>query len=60
MTPDQLINQDSGNVEYYTPDEVLERVHLMFPVIDLDPASNEIANQSVKACLLYTSPSPRD
>lgn len=54
MTPDQLINQDSGNVEYYTPDEVLECVHQMFPVIDLDPASNEIANQSVKAKRFFT------
>jgi ParB family chromosome partitioning protein len=54
MTPDQLINQDSGNVEYYTPEVVLKYVHQMFPVIDLDPASNDIANKSVKAAHYFT------
>ncbi len=54
MNNSQLINQDSGNVEYYTPDEVLACVHAMFPVIDLDPASCELANQNVKAKQIFT------
>lgn len=54
MNNSQLINQDSGNVEYYTPAEVLACVHQMFPVIDLDPASCELANQNVKAKQIFT------
>ncbi|WP_368485469.1 DNA N-6-adenine-methyltransferase [Pseudoalteromonas sp. SD03] len=54
MTPDQLINQDSGNVEFYTPAKVLKYVHQMFSVVGLDPASNSIANKSVRAMNYFT------
>ncbi|KJZ03256.1 DNA N-6-adenine-methyltransferase [Pseudoalteromonas piscicida] len=53
MGNDELINQDSGCVEYYTPPEILAYVHRMFPVIELDPASCETANQNVKALRFF-------
>lgn len=40
---------------HYTPLEVIELVHLFWPQgIDLDPASDEVANQLVKAKRIYT------
>lgn len=40
---------------HYTPIEVLELVHEFWPQgIDLDPASDEVANQLVKAKRIYT------
>lgn len=45
----QLINQDSGNVEYYTPIWIIEAARLVMGSIDLDPASSEKANEIVKA-----------
>ncbi|MBD1583457.1 hypothetical protein [Pseudoalteromonas sp. S16_S37] len=53
MGNDQLINQDSGCAEYYTPPTLLAYVHRMFPVIELDPASCETANQNVKALRFF-------
>jgi ParB family chromosome partitioning protein len=54
MKNDQLINQDSGNVEYYTPPEIMDCVHEMFQIISLDPASCETANKTVKAHEFFT------
>ena len=54
MRNDQLINQDSGNVEYYTPPEIMNCVREMFPVIELDPASCRTANKTVDAKKIFT------
>jgi len=45
----QLVNQDSGNYEYYSPPEIIEAVRVVMGGIDLDPASSVKANQIVKA-----------
>jgi len=53
-TSAQLINQDSGDVERYTCPKIMARVQSFFGQIDLDPASNNVANQTVKALRFYT------
>jgi len=50
----QRINATSGEVEYYTPVEIIEAARRVLGVIDLDPASSEAANQIVKATHIYT------
>jgi len=50
----QLINQDSGDYEWYTPPEILQKVRELYGVIQLDPASSEQANKIVKAVMFYT------
>ena len=49
MNNSALINQDSGNVEWYTPKNIIEAARLTMGGIDLDPASCETANETVKA-----------
>lgn len=49
MDNGQLINQDSGNVEYYTPSWIIEAAREVMGSIDLDPASSAKANEVVKA-----------
>jgi hypothetical protein len=49
MNPAQLINQSSGNTEYYTPAPIIEAARATMGGIDLDPASSAIANQTVQA-----------
>lgn len=53
MNNAQLINQDSKKVEYYTPSWIVEAARLVMGSIDLDPASSEKANQTVKANYYY-------
>lgn len=50
----QLINQDSGIVEYYTPIPIIEASREVMGGIDLDPTSSDIANLYVGAPLYYT------
>lgn len=50
----QLINQDSGNQEMYTPPHIVEAVRKVLGTIDLDPASCEEANKTVKAKMFYS------
>lgn len=45
----QLVNQDSGDVEYYSPREIVSRARTVLGDIDLDPSSSVIANQAVQA-----------
>lgn len=54
MTNHQLINADSGNYEYYTPPEILNRVRWVLGKIDLDPASSAVANNYVGASRIFT------
>lgn len=49
-----LVNQTSGKVEYYTPEEWVEAARQAMGSIDLDPASSTIANQTVKAARIFT------
>jgi len=51
----QLINQTSGEVEYYTPVEIVEAARRVMGGIDLDPASSENANRIVKATRIFTA-----
>ncbi len=57
LSSHQLINQSSGDVEIYTPTEIVERWREVLGVIDLDPASSERANERIKAKTFYTEPS---
>lgn len=54
MDDHQLINQDSGNTEYYTPQEIMEAARKTMGVITLDPFSSSIANEKVRAGFYYT------
>lgn len=49
-----LINQTSGDFEYYTPEPWPNLARCLMGQIDLDPASNEVANQRIKAVRYYT------
>lgn len=50
----QLINQDSGKVEFYTPPEIICAARKTLGAIDLDPASSLKANETVKAGKIFT------
>jgi hypothetical protein len=54
MEPHQLINQTSGDVEYFTHSKIVSRVRLVMNGIDLDPASCEEANQQIRANKIFT------
>ena len=54
MKSGQLLTQDSGDVEMYTPPEIIEAARRTMGGIDLDPASSLIANQRVKADYIFT------
>jgi hypothetical protein len=49
-----LINQTSGNVEWYTPFEIVNAAREAMDGIDLDPASCVVANETVKATTIFT------
>lgn len=57
MNNSQLINQDSGNFEYYTPIEYVNSAREVMGSIDLDPASSETANKLIKATKFYSEDS---
>lgn len=54
MNNSALINQDSGNVEWYTPKNIIEAARLTMGGIDLDPASCETANETVKTTRFFS------
>jgi len=49
-----LVNQDSGNTEYYTEEYLIEMAREVMGEFDLDPASSVIANETVKAEQFFT------
>ena len=50
----QLVNQDSGVVEYYTQAYIIDLVRQVLGDIDLDPASCIEANKVVQAKYIFT------
>lgn len=56
MENHQRVNQTSGNVERYTPFEIVELARRVMGGIDLDPASCVFANKPVKATVFYGQP----
>ncbi|MEH6711602.1 MAG: DNA N-6-adenine-methyltransferase [Paraglaciecola polaris] len=50
----QNVNQTSGNVEIYTPGNLIELAKRVMGPIDLDPASSIVANRTVGAAKIYT------
>jgi len=49
------VTHNSGNNEWYTPSEYIEAARQVLGEIDLDPASSEIANKTVKAKIYFTA-----
>jgi ParB family chromosome partitioning protein len=49
MNSAQLINQDSGDFEYYTPIEIVDMAREVMGIISLDPFSSHKANKRVRA-----------
>ena len=48
------LGRGTGNPEHYTPRDYLDAVHNVLGEIGLDPASNPIANENVRAKRFYT------
>ena len=48
------VSHNSGENEWYTPPDIIERARRAMGGIDLDPASSELANVSVKAATYFT------
>ena len=49
------VSFNSGNNEWYTPVNIIEAARVAMGSIDVDPASNDIAQQTVKAETYYTA-----
>jgi len=45
---------NSGEIEWYTPEHIITPVHAVLGAIDLDPASSEQANKTVRAKKIFT------
>ena len=54
MTTAQLINQTSGDTEWYTPTPIIEAARMTLGSIELDPASSDKANEVVQAKRYFT------
>ena len=49
-----LVTLNTGNTEWYTPAEYIESARTVLGGIDLDPASNPVAQETVRAATYYT------
>lgn len=54
MNASQLILQDSGNFEWYSPPEIVDRARRAMGRIELDPFSSLVANERIKAERIFT------
>ena len=54
MTKMLHITNNSGNQEHYTPVRFTDSARVVMGSIDLDPASNIVANEWIKASTFYT------
>ena len=52
--PPPVTYNHNGSVEYYTPEKYINAARRVLGEIDLDPASSELANETVKAKVFYT------
>lgn len=50
----QHVNQSSYAVEFYTIADIIEPARKVMGGIDLDPASSQLANETVRAARIYT------
>lgn len=50
-----VLHNSQGNNEWYTPAPIIERVRRVLGAIDCDPASSDVANQTVQAAKYFTS-----
>ena len=50
-----FVANNTGNNEWYTPERFIEAARHVLGGIDLDPASSEIANRTVKAGKIFTA-----
>ena len=53
MKPPVTFN--TGNVEWYTPPDIVHAVHQTLGHVDLDPASSSTANETIKAKKFFTA-----
>ncbi|MDZ4344455.1 MAG: DNA N-6-adenine-methyltransferase [Candidatus Binatia bacterium] len=51
------VSHNSGENEWYTPPDIIERARRSMGAIDCDPASSSFANKNVKADVFYTAES---
>ena len=49
------VTNNSGNNEWYTPPQFIESARAVMGAIDLDPASSDKANETVKATQFFTA-----
>lgn len=49
------VAHNSGDQEWYTPADIIERARRLMGGIDLDPASSAVANDTVKAEMYFTA-----
>lgn len=49
------VSHNSGENEWYTPPDIIERARRAMGAIDCDPASSQIANKNIKADVYYTT-----
>lgn len=55
VTGDAHVSNNSGENEWYTPAVFIEAARAAMGGIDLDPASSEVANRTVKASQIFTA-----
>lgn len=54
MTNHQLVNQTSGQTDFWTPQPIIEAARRTMGAIDLDPASSAAANERVRATVFFS------